>query len=244
MSKRKPVERAKIEAVTNPQPVTALADPEDRTAIPDLVYARIRQQILTCQLAPGMRIIESEFCERLAVSRTPLREALNRLASEALVKKLPYRGYTVTPISESDIVELCELRTVVEGSVAALAAQRSTPDEVDRLEQLAPLDYIPGDRTTYELYLQANRRFHAAVARCARNGKMEALVLSLLDQLQRPFYLRLDIGLPSEEATAEHLEVVDAIRQRNPVRAQSAHVRQLESTRVFMLRALGRSGAI
>ena len=59
MSKRKPVERAKIEAVTNPQPVTALADPEEVTAIPELVYARIRQQILTCQFAPGMRSIES-----------------------------------------------------------------------------------------------------------------------------------------------------------------------------------------
>ncbi len=211
--------------------------PEDRTSIPDVVYAKIREQILTCQLEPGKRIIESEFCEVLSVSRTPLREALNRLASEELVKKLPYRGYTVTPLSESDIVELCELRTVVEANAAALAAQRATPEEVEALIELAPLHYVPGDRTTYGLYLRANRRFHAALAKCTRNSKMEALVISLLDQLQRPLYLRLDLGLPEEEATAEHLELLDAIRQRNPVRAQELQVRQLEGTKTYMLRA-------
>jgi DNA-binding GntR family transcriptional regulator len=99
-----------------------------RLNLPDRVYSKLKQQILTCRLAPEHRLIESELCAALHVSRTPLREALNRLALEGLVVAAPLAGYIVAPLTIEDIRDLTEVRQIVESEAAALAAQRRDPD--------------------------------------------------------------------------------------------------------------------
>jgi DNA-binding GntR family transcriptional regulator len=185
------------------------------TSVVDKIYASLKHQILTCKLTPGQRLSEKELCSAFGVSRTPLREALNRLTMERLIELAHYRGYVVTAISLEDVVELCEIRAIVEGNAAALAAERATDEEVARLKELAEVPYEPGIRQTYESYLRANSSFHLALVRCTRNRRLENIVMTVMDQLQRPLYLGLDVGLNAAEATAEHLEVVEAIRRRD-----------------------------
>ncbi|MDO8836976.1 MAG: GntR family transcriptional regulator, partial [Vicinamibacterales bacterium] len=79
-------------------------------AISDRVYATLKHRILTCVLLPGQRVVEKELCAEMGISRTPLREALNRLALEGLVVLRPYRGYVIAPLTVADFRELCELR--------------------------------------------------------------------------------------------------------------------------------------
>lgn len=210
---------------------TLLNEPEPalvlRAALSDQVYAVLKRRVLTCVLQPGKKLNERTLCSELRVSRTPLREALNRLALEGLLHLESYKGYAVMPVTVEQIRNLSELRRIVEAEAAALAAVRCTVAEQAELLALAELRYTPGNRQTYETYLRANTAFHLAVARCARNPSLEQIVISVLNQLQRPLYLGLDVGINPREATREHAGVVKAIQAGNASRARKLMAEQL-----------------
>lgn len=206
--------------------------------LPDRIYSALKHRILTCSLAPGQRLPEKDLSQDLGVSRTPLREALNRLALEGLVFLTPYRGYAVTTVELEDIRNLSELRLVVESEAAALAANRATDEEIDQMDALARLDYRPGDRATYERYLRSNSAFHQALVRGTHNERMVSVVASILDQTQRPLYLGLDAGLESELATAEHYELLAALRARDPDSARRMAAEQIKRAEMRIIAAV------
>lgn len=211
-------------------------------ALPDRLYAVLKHRILTCTMKPGERIVEKEICAEMTVSRTPLREAINRLALEGLVVLTPYRGYAVAPVTVSSFRELCEVRRIIEPDTAALAAERATDEQIAILRAEAELKYTPGQPETYENYLRTNSRFHRALVRCAGNSLLEAMVTSALDRHQRPLYLGLDVGLDAGAATSEHQQLVDAVGQHDAERARSLmvdHVSRAEERIVAALRAAG-----
>jgi GntR family transcriptional regulator, rspAB operon transcriptional repressor len=107
--------------------------PPRQQALPDQVYATLKHRLLTCELKPGHKLVEADLAAEPGLSRTPLREALNRLGHEGLVVLAAFRGYTVAPLTLRDFHELCEVRRLVEPEVAALAAQRASPRDVERL---------------------------------------------------------------------------------------------------------------
>ena len=206
--------------------------------LPDRIYSALKHRILTCSLQPGQRLMEKELSQELGVSRTPLREALNRLALEQLVFLTPYRGYAVTPVLLDDIRKLSELRSILEAESAAMAAERASEEEISVLRNLATLRYQPGDRGTYEQYLRDNSAFHQALAGCTHNTRLESVIASVLDQIQRPLYLGLDTGLDAEAATAEHYELVEAVAQRNAGLARQVMAEQIRRAEMRILAAV------
>jgi DNA-binding GntR family transcriptional regulator len=211
-------------------------------ALPDRIYATLKHRILTCSMRPGERIVEKELCAEMHVSRTPMREAFNRLSLEGLIVVLPYRGFVVAPVTVDSYKELCELRRIVEGGSAALAAERATAASVERLLPVAETRYTPGDKGTYEGYLRANSAFHLELVRGTGNRQLESIVMSALDRHQRPLYLGLDVGVDAKASTAEHYEIVDAVQKREPERARRLmveHIGHAEERIVSALRAAG-----
>ena len=217
---------------------------EPPQTLPDRVYSVLKYRILTCAVAPGQRLNEKDIAEELRVSRTPLREALNRLAQESLLTRIPYCGYAVAPVTKDDIANLCELRFVVETAAAELAAERATPEEIGHLSQSVELQYTPGDRKTYPQYLKANSIFHRGMARASHNGRLESMVMSILDELQRPLYLGLDMGLNAENATKEHVELVDAITSHDPGWARRIHGEHIRAASDRMIAAIQAKGLL
>jgi len=212
--------------------------PPVREAMPDRMYAVLKHRILTCILEPGWKVNEKVLADELGASRTPLREAMNRLALEGLLKLNPYKGFVVSPVTAEDIAHLSEVRRIVESETAALAARRAREEDCQRLEKLCHLRYVPGNRRTYERYLRDNTAFHIAIARCSGNRRLEQIVASVLDEMQRPLYLGLDLGIDAAEATKEHKELVDAIRAKKPARARKVMVDQLARSQKRVLNAL------
>ncbi|MEK7405280.1 MAG: GntR family transcriptional regulator [Acidobacteriota bacterium] len=206
--------------------------------LPDRVYEVLKHRILTCAIPPGQRLIEKDLCAELGVSRTPLREALNRLAHERLVNAAPFRGYTVTEFTLAEARSLCEVRGIVECGSATLAAERAGEQEIEELARLAELRYTPGQRETYQDYLRANSTFHLALVRCTHNLRLETIVMSVLDQLQRPIYFGLDVGLDPDTATAEHLQIVAAVRAHDPAGARRLMAEQIANSERRILEAV------
>lgn len=218
------------------------ASPSDSGVLPDRVYAALKRRILTCEIPPGGRLVEVDLCAALKVSRTPLREALNRLANEGLVVPSPFRGYSVAPLTARDFHDLCEVRRMIEPAVAALAAERAMPEDIARLYELSTLTYTPGNRASYEAYLLANARFHLEIARCARNSQLESIVLTVLDRHQRPCYLGLDVGIDAAESTEEHEKVIEAIREHDAEKARKLMARHIAGGERRILAALKEAG--
>jgi len=197
------------------------------TALPDHVYAVLKQQILSCALPPHERLTEKKLCAELQVSRTPLREALNRLSHEELVSFQPHAGYRVAGISLEGFRNLIELRSIVEPQAAALAAERATPAEIAALRAQATLQHDPNDDSSFVQYCQANSRFHLLVVRCARNPMLENIVMSALDMYQRPTYLRIGRQMDAGNPSSKHHAIVDAIAQHDAEAARKVMLQHI-----------------
>lgn len=211
-------------------------------ALPDRIYATLKHRILTCSMLPGERIVEKDLCKEMQLSRTPLREAFNRLALEGLIILSPYRGYSVAPVAVEAYKELCELRRIVEGGAAALAADMASPEDVERMIGTAETRYTPGNRQSYLGYLRKNSSFHLSVVRATKNRQLESIVMSALDRHQRPLYLGLDVGIDGGASTEEHLEIAHAVGVHQPAKARKLmvqHIAKAEDRIVAALRAAG-----
>lgn len=211
-------------------------------ALPDRIYAILKHRILTCSMRPGEKIVEAALCQEMHVSRTPLREAFNRLALEGLIEMKPYRGFAVAPVTVEGYKELCEFRRIVESGGAALAAKRATPEAVERLMAVAETRYVVGDKDTYAGYLRANSAFHLELVRATGNSQLESVVMSALDRHQRPLYLGLDEGVDAAASTREHFAIVDAVRRGDSTLARELmerHIGSAEDRIAIALKAAG-----
>lgn len=137
----------------------------------DHVYSTLRQAILAGELQPGERLRQEQLRASFAVSASPVREALNRLASDGLVSLIPHRGATVVELSVHEIDEIYEVREALDPYAARLVAARASDAELDeilRLQQACERDAAGSPRERFE----SNRRFHRSLYVPSRNEKL------------------------------------------------------------------------
>lgn len=212
------------------------------SALPDHVYAVLKQRILSCGLEPNQRLVEKKLCEELHISRTPLREALNRLSHEELISFQPHAGYRVATISLEGFRNLIEFRAIVEPPATAQATARATAAELTELRACASLPFDPKDDRCYVDYCRANSRFHLAVVRCARNPMLENVVMSALDMYQRPTYLRIGRQQDAGDPSSKHHAIVDAMERHDAPGAQQLMERHIRGGGERILAALTAAG--
>jgi DNA-binding GntR family transcriptional regulator len=206
------------------------------------VYAILKQRILSCSLLPGQRLIEKTLCAELGISRTPLREALNRLSHEELVSFQPHAGYRVAAITIEGFRNLIELRSVVEPRAAVFAAERATPEDVAKLRESATVTDDPGDDLRFADYCRSNARFHLNVVRAARNAMLENIVMSALDMYQRPAYLRIGRQMDPTNPSAKHRAIAEAIAVRDADQARDIMLKHVLGGGERILEALKSAG--
>ena len=195
-------------------------------SLADQAYHAIRGLIVSLELAPGAVIDERQLVERLAIGRTPVREALRRLAQERLVEVYPRRGMFVTGVDVRELARLSEVREVLEPEAARLAAERAT--DADRRELgalLAELDTAGGE------LMDLDERIHRAVYRAAHNDLLEATLEQYYVLALRIWSMALDRAHDLGEAVEEHRALLEAIRSGDAERAADtmrAHVQNFE----------------
>ena len=195
-------------------------------SLADQAYHAIRGLIVSLELAPGAVIDERQLVERLAIGRTPVREALRRLAQERLVEVYPRRGMFVSGVDVRELARLSEVREVLEPEAARLAAERAT--DADRRELgalLAELDTAGGE------LMDLDERIHRAVYRAAHNDLLEATLEQYYVLALRIWSMALDRAHDLGEAVEEHRALVEAIRSGDAERAADtmrAHVQNFE----------------
>jgi DNA-binding GntR family transcriptional regulator len=201
----------------------------DHPTLADRAYLELRDRIVSLSLPPGAPLLEDALISDLAVGRTPIREAIKRLALEDLVTIYPRRGTFVSEIEITDLAQIGDVRLQLEGHAAYRAAQRATA--ADRLEAEALIDELDALQPTEEELMRIDARIHRFVYRCARNPYLEATLDRLLN-LSLRIWLRVIDRLPHLEASVlEHRELLVAVRDGDADRARdlaSAHVETFE----------------
>jgi DNA-binding GntR family transcriptional regulator len=200
-------------------------------------YADLRALILQGVLRPGEPIREGAVAARLGVSRTPVRDALQRLVGDGLLIRGGPRGLAVRELDQQQIVELHALREVLEGMAAELAARHASEAEIQALRDLVrrqreQVSVTPGARN------QLNALFHRGVALAARNRYLAA---DLQELVESSALMAGDGEVPRwrrEAAVDEHARIVEAIEQRDPTAAAATagqHVRATCELRLVLL---------
>lgn len=211
--------------------------PLDRDPASQRAYRVLKEQILTCQLAPGATLNEGRLAETLQVSKTPIREALAILAHEGFVDVLPRQGYRVREIALSDVQEIFNMLLLLEPAAASAAAEHATPDQLRLLRDLAeePADH---DHDDFVAFVTRNRDFHIALAEASGNARLAATLRHTLEELQRLYLSGLDRKAAMQDHHGQHAELIAALLKGNHHQAHDIARRQVEGSRVRMMEAL------
>lgn len=173
-------------------------------------YLRIRERIVCLEMPPGSVVNEARLREELKIGRTPIREALQRLARENLVRSIPHRGTFVTDVNITDLARITEVRVVLEAHAARLAAEKLASADRDAMEELLDVVRRGGISDQREL-MRLDQQIHLLVYRAARNSFLEATLERYFNLSLRLWYLVLDREIRLREAVDEHVELLKAI---------------------------------
>ena len=210
-------------------PSRVLAPREGASSLAEQAYHTIRDLIVTLELPPGAPVREPELVISLGIGRTPIREALRRLAQERLVEVFPRRGIFVTTVDLRDLARLCEVRAVLEPEAARLAAERATQTDLDDLQELLAVLELRRRREDRWL-IELDQRIHRTIYRASHNSFLAETLEKYYAHALRIWMLalaRTDLGA----AVHQHGELLDAILRGRGDRAAAlmrAHVEAFE----------------
>jgi DNA-binding GntR family transcriptional regulator len=204
----------------------------ETSSLADEIAFRLESAIVAQQLPPGTRLRQEELCERFGVSRTPIREALRKLQAQRLVVLTPNKGATVRIPSRKEIDEVYELRGELEGFAAELACKFGSAEAdaelVRTIEAVKRRKAVPRNRdisnSTFNIDVSgAIRNFHHVIHEMAGNQRLA----STIKELEKSFpgdFCSHEMARPTESKRLhidDHVQIRNAIRARDPVRARS-----------------------
>ena len=189
--------------------------PLGRENLHDELVERLRELIVESTLEPGARVPERELCERFAVSRTPLREALKVLASEGLLELLPHRGAQVTRLTAADLDEMFPVMGALEALAGELACAQITEAEMAEVRALHYQMVLHATRGELAEYFRLNQRIHEAIMEAARNPTLARLYRGLAGRVRRARYLANMSKTRWSQAVAEHEAILAALERRD-----------------------------
>ena len=192
---------------------------QNTAALGQQVYDHILRQIIEVQLEPGERINVTKITERLGVSRTPIRSALEQLAEDGLIKRLGDRGYQVTPLSMSDCFDLCDARKILEGTAAAMAANNIRSADLEILERSIVDARVCLNEKRYDDFAGPDAVFHETLLRAAGNRYLLQVYNTIRIRLNRYRYIistycRDSAAQDTGHAIAKHSCIFRAVKNR------------------------------
>ncbi|HXH06043.1 MAG TPA: GntR family transcriptional regulator [Vicinamibacterales bacterium] len=210
--------------------------PEEDGRLSDGVYAVIRTALQEGRLPAGSRLVETELASALAVSRTPVREALRRLEADGLVRSEPHRGHVVVdPMADAALVFL--IRERLEGLAAALAAEYITRTQLEELEDLqaAMEALVAQEPMDVERLVELNGELHRRISEACSSPRLIRMIERLYPQYMSYQVLRLYTDDERRRSIREHREILGALWRRDSETAERAIHAHLEHGKTVVL---------
>ncbi len=196
------------------------------------IYDILREKIVTLRLPPGEPLIEEKLAKRFKVSRTPIREVLNRLDHEGLVELIPQKGAFVARIGFTDAREIFQIREALEGIAAKISASRFTKEELDEFESAL-------DTEDLEEAEKVGRKLHQSIVQKAENKRISGLIDMLRGQIERMYFFARNLPGREKRSLQEHREILQALKMKNGELAEKAMRKHMVSTLRTVIESLG-----
>jgi DNA-binding GntR family transcriptional regulator len=205
------------------------------TTLADQVYEVVRTRILHGRVAPGEFIREKDLNDATGVSRTPIREALSRLASEGYLERIPHRGYRVPEEPLGDLLELYPVISALDLLAGRLALPRLSTADIAELKQTNADLYKARDAEDVEALIELNNRFHHLFSERSGNRRLNSLLDDLRLQLSRLERWYYSDRQHTEESLRQHAEIIQAIETGDDERVLSVLERNMALTYTALL---------
>jgi DNA-binding GntR family transcriptional regulator len=196
----------------------------------DDVYEQLRDGILSGELSPGTHLRVTALAEKLGVSRSPIREAVQRLTQERLALEEPRRGAVVASISKAELVRLYELREVLEGLAARLATERRSPELLATLKATLMRQEAAVNSADITAFREADMLFHQQIRDASANPELMRALEDIRSKVRIAMFTRVSIG--REQALKDHwaifkgMESGDAAASEQAARAHIVHLKE------------------
>lgn len=185
----------------------------------DSIEKELRRMIVSLELPPGASLTEAYLAKRLKCGRTPLREALQRLSQEYLVVSQPGRGISIAGMDVVDLVELIEATALVGGTLASIATERITDDQISELEQVVDQAEAADSQGDFLTVGELDFRFHHIIAEATRNRYLTDAVVRLQRLTMRFGWVVWRRRGTAGPSLMEHRQIIAALKNRNAVDA-------------------------
>jgi DNA-binding GntR family transcriptional regulator len=198
----------------------------------DKIYDILRMRVIRQELQPGARLIDQEIADQLRVSRTPVREAITRLAAEGLVNVTSRRGAHVLSLSDRDIKELYELREALEVLAIELAGSLLKDEDVSALSAIMTEYSKAFESDDHLRCFDLDREFHDRLVSMSGNGRLISLYKTFGGNIQVSRWRHCNDSERTKKSIREHLSIVDALAQRDVPQAVGRvreHIRTVKS---------------
>ncbi len=202
-----------------------------RYLLRDNAYQLLKEKIVTLAYKPGSQLMEQDLCAEIGIGRTPVREALQRLSSEKLIKIIPRKGIFVSDINMWELSRLMEARIMLEGFCIRKIVGRVTGDQIEKLRLLFRHTSSLADKRKIHELLEIDRQFHMGLVGFMDNFFIEEMAAKIYDQLARTWYLSFSRRSREElmQTVDEHLAIVDALDSGHRETAERAMMQHLEN---------------
>ena len=210
-------------------------DLQNHRPLREIVYEELKRQILVGEIAPGTRMMEVELAEDMGVSRTPVREAIRKLEKEGLVTIEPRRGAYASDISIKDMVDVLEVRQMLEGMAASMAAKKVTEEE--------KLDFVEANsayknavkKGNIEEIIRYDELFHQLIVSYSGNKTLNQLLSQVQELALRFRYIYYDDFSRYENMPVEHEEIEEAIISGDTQKAKVVAEEHVERLKKFVI---------
>ncbi|NIF22776.1 MULTISPECIES: GntR family transcriptional regulator [Pantoea] len=198
------------------------ANPEKSLSLNEQAYLAFRYRLTTLRYKPGEYLNTAQVMDDLEMGRTPINQAIHRLATEGLLQIIPRKGVMVAPLSIDDALELIEVRLVNETLCAELASQKASESHIQQLRDLNQQIALAGKSRNREKMMLLDREFHQVLADIAGNRRLSDILSVIHAQTQRFWATTLSNRDHIDEVIDEHNEIINALASGDKQHAASA----------------------
>lgn len=201
------------------------------------IFDELRDDIMSCALQPGSELREGELARQYGVSKSPIRDALQKLEFEGLVQIVPRQGHRVVQISVNDARDILDLRETLEQAAVKKAAAEASEQDLIKLNR-----FRIADMRTMRAFAACNRSFHAEICRLSGNARQAKIMSGLMDNYER--FCIVSLSSRHQEAKAmstalgEHIAIIDALQARDGRRAARLSAKHIRKSQSQVMRGL------
>jgi DNA-binding GntR family transcriptional regulator len=206
--------------------------------LPEAIFQKLRSLLVEGKIAPGSKLNERELAESLHVSRTPIREAIRRLAAEGLVELITNRGAIALQLSLEDVIHTFDVIAQLEGFSGELAANNISDTALSELEALQYEMMASYARRDLSSYYKLNLRIHHLINQAANNPILSRLFSQVNARIEALRFRSNQDGVKWEKAVEEHQEMLDALKAHDSTRMRKIMIQHVQNKRDVVVQLL------